>query len=147
MKQQLSSIQDLEKLDTTTHDISMYPAAKAGQERLLIHLPKLENEENYEVELTVGKWEEVDCNNHSLMGKIQEKNLDGWGYTIYDFETNGQVASTLMACPDRKLENKLIKAKSIKVRYNSKLPIVIYTPEGYEVNYSLWTNIGTKVAK
>lgn len=143
MTKQLNSIKDIEKLQKPTHDTSMYPDAEEGQERFVIHLPKLEDENKYEVELTIGKWAEVDCNHHSLIGEIQEETVDGWGYNYYNFESDGDMISTRMGCPDQELESKLINAQSIKVRYNSKLPIVVYVPEGYTVSYSLWTNIGS----
>lgn len=140
---QISSIEDLAKLPKTSHNISMYPEAKEGEERLIIYLPELQNEKDYEIELVVGKWAEVDCNHHSLMGVIKDNNVDGWGYNYYTFETNGAMASTRMACPDQELQNKLVQAKSTKTRYNSKLPIVMIVPKGYTLSYNLWGKIGT----
>ena len=141
---QIQSIEDISKLDTPTHDISMYPEAKENEERVVINLPELKGEENYEIELIVGKWAEVDCNHHTLMGEIKPDSVKGWGYSFYTFESNGLMAGTLMGCPDQKLENKLIQAKSTKVRYNSKLPVVVIIPEGYTVSYKLWNNLGMK---
>lgn len=143
MKKQVSSIQDLNKLDMPTHDTSMYPEAKDGQERVLINLPKLENEEDYEIELLVGKWAEVDCNQHNLLGEFEEVTIEGWGYNYFNFESEGEMMSTRMACPDQELENKLINAPSIKARYNSKLPVVVIVPEGYTVSYKLWNSLGS----
>lgn len=142
MEKEVTSIQDLEKLTKPTHDTSMYPQAKKGEERILIHLPELKNEEDYEVELVVGKWMEVDCNHHTLMGELKSETAKGWGYDYYMFETNGEMISTRMACPDQELERKLINAKTKKVRYNSKLPIVVFVPEGYTVSYKLWNSLG-----
>lgn len=141
---QINSMEDLAKLPLATHDISMYPEAKEGEERVVIYLPELTKENEYEIELVVGKWEEVDCNHHTLMGSIKDNNVDGWGYNYFTFETNGLIASTRRACPDQKPENKLIQAKSIKTRYNSKLPIVVIIPEGYTVSYKLWGSLGVK---
>lgn len=143
MKQQVSSIQDLSKFATPTHDTSMYPEVKSGLERVIINLPELKEEENYEIELIVGKWAEVDCNHHTLLGEFEEETIDGWGYNYFNFETNGEMMSTRMACPDQKLENKLINAQSVKTRYNSKLPIVVFVPEGYTVSYKLWNSLGS----
>ena len=33
---------------------------------------------------------------------------------------------------------KFVTAAPIKIRYNSRLPVVIYVPEGYEVRYRIW---------
>lgn len=147
MKQPINSIQDLNKLETPTHDISMYPEAKEGQERVLIHLPALKEEGNYEIELFVGKWENVDCNQHSLIGSMEEETVNGWGYTYFQFESKGEMISTMMACPDQDLERKLVQAKSTKVRYNSKLPIVVYIPEGFTVSYKLWNSLGETIVE
>lgn len=143
MNQQVSSIQDLDKLATPNHDSSMYPEAKDGQERILINLPKLEKEGDYEIELFVGKWAEVDCNRHSLMGEFEETTIEGWGYNYFTFKSEGDMMSTRMACPNQELERKLINAQSVKVRYSSKFPIVIFVPEGYTVNYKLWNSLGS----
>lgn len=142
MENQVSNIQDLGKLVKPTHDTSMYPVAKKGEERIIIDLPKLNNEDNYEVELVVGKWAEVDCNRHTLMGEIKAETAEGWGYNYYIFETDGNMISTRMACPNQELERKLVQSQSRKVRYNSKLPIVVFVPEGYTVSYKLWSSLG-----
>jgi len=142
MENQVSTIQDLDKLAKPTHDTSMFPIAKKGEERIIINLPELKNEGDYEVELVVGKWTDVDCNHHSLVGELKEETAKGWGYDYYMFETDGNMISTRMACPDQELERKLIQAQSKKVGYNSKLPIVVFVPEGYTVSYKLWNSLG-----
>jgi len=142
MENEVSSIQDLNKLIKPSHDTSMYPQARKGEERIVINLPKLENEEDYEIELFVGKWKEVDCNHHGLIGDLKKESADGWGYDYYVFKTDGDMMSTRMACPDQKLERKLIQSPSKKIRYNSKLPVVVIVPEGYTVSYKLWNSLG-----
>ena len=47
--------------------------------RRVIYLPKQEHEENYKVELLIGKVLEVDCNRRMIGGTL-EKTLSGWGY-------------------------------------------------------------------
>lgn len=47
----------------------------------------------------------------------------------------------MMACPDGKKEQKFVTAylgDAGMVRYNSKLPIVVYTPANVEVKYRIW---------
>lgn len=142
MQNNINSIEDLEKLAKPNHDTSMYPQARKEEKRIIINLPVLDNEEDYEVELIVGKWKEVDCNQHGLIGKIKKEAADGWGYDYYVFETDRNIMSTRMACPDQKLEKKLIQSPSKKIRYNSKLPVVVIVPEGYTVSYKIWNSLG-----
>ena len=114
-----------------------FPAATDSLVRYVIQLDEKQDESTYKVELIPGKTMLVDCNRHRLAGKIEEKNLDGWGYSYYEFSTNGRVASTMMFCHNPK-EEKFVTSESIIVRYNSKLPIVIYAPKGYDVKYRIW---------
>jgi ecotin len=46
-----------------------------------------------------------------------------------------------MACPDGKKHEAFVPVigDGFVLRYNSKLPIVIYTPKGVEVRYRLWS--------
>lgn len=119
-------------------NLKPYPAKLDSLERHVIFLQKMDNESDFEVELYVGKTLLVDCNRHGLMGDFSEETVQGWGYTYQVFNTEGHIFSTMMACPGEK-EEKFVKSPSQMVRYNSRLPIVIYVPEGYEVRYRIWT--------
>ncbi|WP_194767966.1 serine protease inhibitor ecotin [Tamlana sp. I1] len=121
------------------HDISMYPKADDAQLRHIINIPKTQNDDAFKVELYVGKMAEVDCNKSSLSGSFREETVSGWGYSYLNFETNGQIISTRMLCPDNTKHEAFVNSASEMVRYNSKLPIVVYTPKGYEVRYKIWS--------
>lgn len=120
-------------------DKMLEPFLKAadGMVRHVIQLSKKSDESMYKVEIIPGKVMSVDCNQHSLMGNLEEKNLDGWGYNYYEFTSNGQTRSTMMAC-NKPNENRFVTAQTALVRYNSKLPIVVYAPQGYEIKYRIW---------
>jgi ecotin len=121
-------------------ETSMFPKPKEGQKQYIIKVPKQSDESQYKIEVLVGKREKVDkCNQHHLAGKLVSKDLSGWGYTYFDFESEGNILATMMACPDGKRVEKLILAPGELVRYNSKLPVVLYAPEGYEVSYKIWS--------
>lgn len=120
------------------NNLKPYPEKVDSLERYVIYLEQKADESLYEVELIAGKKMEVDCNRHRLMGQFQEETVSGWGYNYYVFETEGQVMSTMMMCPSPKTE-KFIQAESTMTRYNSRLPIVVYLPEGYELKYKIWT--------
>lgn len=120
------------------HDISMFPNAQEGFERVFIQLEKLANEADFQIEIYAGKTIEVDCNKHTLIGELVEQNLLGWGYTYYNFDTNGEFRTTLMACPDNKRKLEFVKSSSKMIRYNSNLPIVVFVPKNYQIKYKIW---------
>lgn len=133
-----------QKNANVTKEIEMFPAPKHGYKQVFIKVPAKKNEQNYKIEVRVGKTEMVDCNRHFMGGTIEEKNLDGWGYTYYVAETNGNIGSTMMGCPDGKLTKQFIHLQPMTVNYNSRLPIVVYVPESLEVKYTIWS-AGKKV--
>lgn len=119
-------------------DVEMFPQPNKGFKQVVIQVPTKKNENNLKVELFAGKQMEVDCNRHFMSGQIVEQNLEGWGYNYYKVESNGNVGSTRMACPDAKKKNEFVTMPSLLINYNSKLPIVIYVPQDLEVNYRVW---------
>jgi ecotin len=129
-------------------ELHAFPAAKEKMERLVIVLPHKERgeEDGFMVELLVGKMMETDGVNHMGLGAaIQEKDLKGWGYTYYEVAGSGQAVSTLIGVPPGTPKvMKFVSGSPLKIRYNSRLPIVIYVPEGegWEVRYRIWSAAG-----
>lgn len=118
-------------------NLKFYPSSVNDYVRYVIYLNQLEDENLSQVELIPGKMMDVDCNDHLLMGEFLEETIDGWGYTYYIFKSDGEVASTMMACPGAK-ENKFVSGKTLMVRYNSRLPLVVYLPKDMDLKYKLW---------
>ncbi|KAF1070187.1 MAG: Ecotin [Pseudomonas citronellolis] len=122
-------------------DVAPYPAAEAGFVRQVIHLPKQAREQDFKVEVLAGKPLTVDCNRQHLAGHLQEQTLKGWGYSYYRLDKVSGPASTMMACPEGSKHEAFVPVvgKGFLLRYNSKLPIVIYAPKDIEVRYRLWS--------
>lgn len=121
--------------------IAPWPQAEKGMKRQVIQLPPRDDESMYKVELLIGQTLEVDCNRHRLGGQLTSKTLEGWGYDYFIFDKVTSPVSTMMACPDGKKEQQFVTAylgENSLQRYNSKLPIVVYTPENVEVKFRLW---------
>jgi len=122
-------------------DVAPYPQAQEGYQRHVIWLPAKQDESRYKVELLPGKQMLTDCNTRSLMGEMTEHSLEGWGYSYYQLgELNGPI-STLMACPEQEQTQAFVPVNlnNAMLRYNSKLPIVLYAPTSVEVRYRVWT--------
>ena len=121
-------------------DVSMFPPAAEGQQRLVIQLPKLEQESDVKVEVQITKTLTVDCNRQRLGGDLTRESLKGWGYSYHVLPQVSAPMSTMMACPDNaKHEAKVpVVGQGYLLDYNSRLPLVIYAPADLEVNYRLW---------
>ncbi|MFG0633588.1 serine protease inhibitor ecotin [Pseudomonas sp. xss_2] len=125
----------------TLKDVAPYPEAEQGFTRQVIHLPAQADESAHKLEILAGKTLEVDCNRQRLAGTLEEKTLEGWGYSYYRLEKVGGPVSTLMACPDGKKTKAFVPVigEGFMLRYNSKLPVVVYVPKGVEVRYRVWS--------
>jgi ecotin len=119
-----------------------YPEPKAGFQRLVFRVPAVENEDDRKVEILVGKTMEVDCNLVLLAGDLQRRTAEGWGFPYYVLEGVGPAATTLMACPPGEARTRAfvpVRGEGFLQRYNSRLPVVVYVPEGFEVRYRVWS--------
>ncbi|MDX2417970.1 MAG: ecotin family protein [Xanthomonadales bacterium] len=91
----------------------------------------------------MGKTIEINCNQHWLSGTLEKETIVGWGYSYYILRNaGGPAASTRMACPTgekRKEAFVQVRGDGQLLRYNSKLPIVVYVPTGFEVHYLIWS--------
>ncbi|SCY78530.1 ecotin family protein [Desulfoluna spongiiphila] len=122
--------------------LKAFPDAMEGMERFVIVLPeKAKGEEEASmVELMAGKVMMTDGVNLVRLGSaIEPRPLTGWGYTYYEVTGSSAMMSTMMAAPEGAPQvEAFVMGTPLKVRYNSKLPIVVYAPEGYEIRYRIW---------
>lgn len=121
--------------------LSIWPKAEDGYKKIIIQLPKIQDENLHKVELIPEKTIKVDCNHIMINGTIETKPLTGWGYEYYVLNQIGQPASTMMACNPPTLSNKTIAIQTNLpfLRYNSKLPIVVYIPKNIHLSYRIWS--------
>ncbi|HEF4759936.1 TPA: serine protease inhibitor ecotin [Pseudomonas putida] len=126
---------------STLEKVAPYPKAESGFTRQVIHLPPQTRENDFKVEVLAGKTMTVDCNLQRLGGTLEEKNLEGWGYSYYRLEKVTGPMSTLKACPNGTSKQDFVPVvgDGFMLRYNSKLPIVIYAPKDVEVRYRVWS--------
>jgi ecotin len=124
-------------------NMKVFPLAEEGMVRYVLQLPSQADESAFKVELIVGKTVQVDeLNSYFFAGKIEEETIQGWGFTRYKVSKLGPMAGTLMAVdPNTPKVARFITlgGEQFIIRYNSRLPIVVYVPEGVEVRYRIWT--------
>lgn len=123
-------------------EIKAFPEAQPGMERFVIALPHKERgeEDAFRIELFAGKEMLTDgVNRVRLTNAIEPRPLPGWGYTYYVVTGPSETISTLMAAPEGTPSvPAFVTGTPLQIRYNSRLPIVIYAPEGLEVRYRVW---------
>lgn len=120
-----------------------FPQAETGMVRLVLQLEKQVDESLFKVELIVGKTVKADPrNNYFFSGNIESETIAGWGFTSYMVNKIGPMAGTLMAVDPNEAKVSSFISLGIDpylIRYNSRVPIVLYVPEGVEARYRIWS--------
>jgi ecotin len=123
-------------------NMSAFPPPEEGMVRYVLRLPQQDDESAFKVELIVGRTVLVDERNRYFFGgKIEEYIIPGWAFPCYNVSKLGPMAGTMMAIdPNVPKVNRFITlgGEPYLIRYNSKLPLVVYAPEGVEVRYRIW---------
>lgn len=123
-------------------DMKAFPPADEGMTRHVLQLPKQDDEALFRLELIVGKTVLTDANNvYFFGGRIVEETIEGWGFPRYMVKELGPMGGSLMAVdPDAPKVERFVKlaGEPYLIRYNSRLPVVVYVPEGVEVRYRIW---------
>ena len=128
--------------------LKAFPAAAAGQTRHVITLPAQTDESALKVELILGKTQTVDCNRQFFGGRLETRTAEGWGYDYYVLPALGNAASTLMGCPPGSERQAFVTPQEQPLlRYNSRLPVVVYAPSDVEVRYRVWRAGETQTAR
>lgn len=138
----LLSLFVLSKSGDAEDNMKAFPPADEGMARMVLQLPERADETLFKVEVLVGKSVLTDGQNRYFFGgKLQEETIQGWGFTRYLVRDLGPMAGTKMAVdPNAPKVSRFVSlgGEPYLVRYNSRLPIVVYVPNGVEVRYRLW---------
>ncbi len=123
-------------------NMKAFPPTEKCMVRYVLNLEPQADESAFKVELLVGKVVYIDSNNrYHFGGQIEREVIQGWGYPLYKLQKLGPMAGTLMAVdPNAPKIDRFITITSPPelIRYNSRLPIVVYLPVGVEVRYRIW---------
>ncbi len=123
-------------------NMKAFPPADAGMSRYIITVPAQKDEYAFKIELIIGKTVKTDSvNRYFFGGTLETVSIEGWGFDRYILRKLGPMAGTLMAVDpnEPKVEHFITIAGDPKLfRYNSRLPLVVYVPDGIEVRYRIW---------
>ena len=119
-----------------------FPPPDPGMARFVWNLPQQPNENDYRLEIIVGKTVAVDeVNRHFFSGKLEEETIQGFGFTRFIVRDLGTMGGTLIASDPNKPNVPrfvTLAGAPFLFRYNSRLPVVVYVPEGVTVQYRIW---------
>jgi ecotin len=123
-------------------DMAAFPPAEQGMTRHVLRLPAQTDEHSLRIELILGRTVLTDAaNRYFFGGAIEEEAIPGWGYTRYILRKLGPMAGTLMAADPAapKVERFVtLSGEPYLIRYNSRLPVVVYAPTDVEVRWRVW---------
>jgi ecotin len=123
-------------------NMKAFPPAEEGMTRHVIDLPRQDDETAFKVELMVGKTVRIDAGNRYFFGgTLETESIPGWGFDRYILRKLGPMAGTLMAVdPDAPKVERFISlgGEARLLRYNSRMPLVVYVPVGVEVRHRVW---------
>ena len=124
-------------------NMKAFPPAGEGMVRHVLQLPKQDYESAFKVELIAGKTVKVDeGNRYFFSGTIEKETINGWGFPRHNVSKLGPMAGTMMAVdPHAPKVNRFIAlgGEPYLISYNSRLPVVVYAPEGVEIRYRIWS--------
>lgn len=127
---------------TAADVMAAFPPAEKGMSRHVIHLARQANEDDLKVELIIGKTVTTDSiNKYFFAGDLATESIPGWGFDRYILRKLGPMAGTMIAVPADapRIEHFVgLGGEQKLLRYNSRLPLVVYVPADVEVRYRLW---------
>ncbi len=122
---------------TDKNTYGMFPQPSEDQQRYVIEVPKQESEEDYRIQIFIGKEQMADCNQRVLFGKMERRELKGWGYHYYVVSDINSGIHRMMRCKEPP-QKRFVAIQSDFLRYNSCIGTVVYVPKGYKIRYRIW---------
>lgn len=129
-----------------------YPEPKEGYKRVDLIFPKIENSNQYKVEVRFGMQIELyPCSkagfNFILDALIKDYGIKDGRFPYYSLTTNqAEVFEGFMndnCKKEQKVKRKIVSDNSLFLEYNSYYPIPFYIPENYTLEYRLWKTTTT----
>ncbi|WP_312075021.1 ecotin family protein [Chryseobacterium sp.] len=123
-----------------------YPEPKKGQKLVIVDFPKLENENNYKVEITFGMEFQVNECSVSAFSFPEMKTEylippGRWPYYVIDGETIEVIegkSSDSKCTSTKRISKKIFSSKKIFENYSSGFKRHFYIPEKWTVEYRTW---------
>ncbi|MCE9612313.1 MAG: ecotin family protein [Chthoniobacter sp.] len=117
-------------------NMKAFPPAEEGMTRFVLPMPPEKDEDSLKIELMIGKTVLTDAGNRYFFGgTLATETVQGWGFDYHILRKLGPMAGTLMAVDPAapKVERFItIGGEPQLLRYNSRLPLVVYVPVGVE---------------
>lgn len=112
----------------------------SNSQRWVIRMPASDHEDLLKVEVIVGRNGPMDCNATWFNGSLNQQTNRKWGVVYYEMGKITGPASTRIACPAGSQKDGFIRVKGngFLFDYNSKMPIVIFAPQDFDVRYRVW---------
>lgn len=124
-----------------------YPEPKEGYKRVDLIFPKIENSNQYKVEVRFGMQMELyPCSKAGFSftsdALIKDYGIKDGRFPYYDLTTSqAEVFEGFMddnCKKEEKVKRKIVSDNSLFLEYNSYYPIPFYIPENYTLEYRLW---------
>lgn len=119
---------------------NLYPVAKEGESRHHFIPPVRPDEDACKIEISASKVMEADSANlQRISGNFEEVNIEGWGFSYYRLTADESRTISTLVGGGHPVKKSVPAGQNLLIRYNSKLPVVVIAPAGYDIQYRVWT--------
>ena len=135
---------------TFAQNTPTYPEPKPGFKRVDLILPKIDDADQYKIELRFGMHIELYPCSKAGFSFRSDALVKGYGikddrFPYYDLTTNqAEVFEGFIddSCKkEKRVKRKIISDQSLLLEYNSYTPIPFFIPNNYTLEYRLWNTV------